>query len=505
MGNWYFLSIFLLYIYVRKLFFIIFALFCFSELFVSCSFFSFLEESHKLVFTLPEQEMCWQDGSGFELVRQLIIKEGGAVFGPSGLGFSVGSGVSGEFCFDRVSLGPGFSRGWPAGEIVAGEGATGVSADSVNDRLAYGPSCKSGKNLFSLKYWLVKVRGADFFYQFKIDASQKTFSLELPENKLFSVLAYPVFELETKTEEKNGEPFLDGEKEPDDAKETNGEKVLNGEKEPDDAKEPSGTKKEKRSKWARAAKEIEGFFYPAGCIYPYSENLSWLQGFSSTLLYDFYYHSKYSGNSGELSEDFANCFNWKKLCDELEKKALTVSNSQSEATDLPDKLTAPVFNPWLLDSTEILSSIENTSFSVNLLKVKKKKTFSRDDIVQGFLSELLKSGILSANIGEKENMAPAENSSALAENYSLLAAEEESKSEKNYYLLSPYFPENMNGSKTFERVFSSESYFLLFFESSAGGNPAFSEESLNLGLEAYRACVKIDSSGKGNFFCAGFL
>ena len=362
--------------------------------------------------------------------------------------------------------------------------------------------CQEGEwqKCFELKYWLVKVRGSDFSFQKKITEKQimagvNYFTLELPDSRLCSILAYPVFEIKK---------YLDNQEFADCGRQS---------------------VKNNRSIFSCQKQEIKGFFYPAGCIYPYSKNLTWLQGFSSSLLYDFYYHSKYSGNSGEISETFASCFNWKKLCEEVEKRDFLKKESGENSEQDP-------FNPWLLDRTEILSSIENSVFSVNLLKLSKTKNISREEILEELernLARLLcdfpkvekdfyRAGDeLNYQSGDNVDFPAGEGLAFLVGNELVYTAEEERAFQegdglsfsvkvpihKDFLLLSPYMPENIKSAESFERPRSSEFSFLFayttFSENISDGRGA------SLSLNFYRLFVKVDSQGMLSYYLTDFL
>ncbi|MCR5401512.1 MAG: hypothetical protein K6E78_07945 [Treponema sp.] len=361
-------------------------------------------------------------------------------------------------------------------------------------------ACQEGEwqKCFELKYWLVKVRGSDFSFQKKITEKQimagvNYFTLELPDFRLCSILAYPVFEIKK---------YLDNQKIADCGR----QRVKNN-----------------RSIVSCQKQEIKGFFYPAGCIYPYSKNLTWLQGFSSSLLYDFYYHSKYSGNSGELSEAFASCFNWKKLCEEVEKRDFLKKESGENSGQGP-------FNPWLLDRTEILSSIENSVFSVNLLKLSKSKIISRKEMNEALVKLLpgysavdkgfyttgksagLEVELLSPPGEEHINAEPVEiaNSqevellSSPGEGHIYQVREELSFFQEDYcLLLSPYMPENIKSAESFERPRPSEFSFLFAYPAVQESNLDGSRASLSLNF--YRLFVKVDSQGMLSYYLTDFL
>lgn len=86
------------------------------------------------------------------------------------------------------------------------------------------------------------------------------------------------------------------------------------------------------------------FFKSAGTIYPYSKSISWSGGYAASLY-------KTAGQA-------ADTFNWEKLMQTLDEKAL-----DEEA----------FYNPWLLDSQEILEGIAYHNFTAT--KLKQSQTF----------------------------------------------------------------------------------------------------------------------------------
>lgn len=98
-------------------------------------------------------------------------------------------------------------------------------------------------------------------------------------------------------------------------------------------------------------------YKPAGCIYPYQRRLSFLHGFSASVLSDFYTHTVSAGTSAHDSAEHAARFNWRKFIE-------TVQQRNSSAPDLLP------YNPWLLDKERILSGIESGTFSASYLGLK---------------------------------------------------------------------------------------------------------------------------------------
>ena len=78
------------------------------------------------------------------------------------------------------------------------------------------------------------------------------------------------------------------------------------------------------------------FFKPAGTIYPYSQKITWSGGYAA-----------------KLYSIIPDCeqFNWEKLLETLEQKQ-----------------TEPFYNPWLLDSQQVLEGIAYRNFTATKLK-----------------------------------------------------------------------------------------------------------------------------------------
>ena len=112
------------------------------------------------------------------------------------------------------------------------------------------------------------------------------------------------------------------------------------------------------------------FFKSAGTIYPYSKAISWSGGYAANLY-------KTAGQAA------AN-FNWEKLMQTLEEKAL-----DEEA----------FYNPWLLDTQEILEGIAYHNFTAT--KLKQSQTFCLE----------LDFEVLSSYVPENDFMHTAERSS----------------------------------------------------------------------------------------------
>lgn len=115
-----------------------------------------------------------------------------------------------------------------------------------------------------------------------------------------------------------------------------------------------------------AGKEAE-FFKPAGCIYPEQRSLSFLHGFSASVLDEFYSHAVLSGTSPEKAVSYARHFNWEKFISVIEQK----NNFPS-----PELL----YNPWLLEKSSVLEGIAAGSFSATYLVMKNVRSVSESEI-----------------------------------------------------------------------------------------------------------------------------
>lgn len=147
------------------------------------------------------------------------------------------------------------------------------------------------------------------------------------------------------------------------------------------------------------------FFYGAGGIYPYSavfENgsktveITWEQGFSATIM-DKVYISASNFYSYQECDSYLIRFNWKKMIDSIQKKMSDSFEDYSENINSPEKIEKLVFyNPWNLDSQELIKGITGNAFSATLLN--QKNCFS----VIGTKENQLKNEYLSPFIPENQ-------------------------------------------------------------------------------------------------------
>ena len=98
------------------------------------------------------------------------------------------------------------------------------------------------------------------------------------------------------------------------------------------------------------------FFMPCGTILPFCTELSWRNGFSAEILRRFYRSAEILGFDRTATLNHARRFNWEKLMQTL---------SQKEAA------SAQPYNPWLLDTDDILSAVCGGTFSASRLTQKK--------------------------------------------------------------------------------------------------------------------------------------
>lgn len=146
-----------------------------------------------------------------------------------------------------------------------------------------------------LEYWKIKYIYADYTEEILVPSNQKKIYLDVCNNTVISIIASPI---------------------------------------------------------TKIGSNVRDFLMPAGCIYPFQNKISWLHGFSATILSDFYIHSI---NAGTKINDILNCvnkFNWKKFIQVIEEKNFS---------------TSTFYNPWNLDRTTILNAISNGYFSSSYL------------------------------------------------------------------------------------------------------------------------------------------
>ncbi len=96
------------------------------------------------------------------------------------------------------------------------------------------------------------------------------------------------------------------------------------------------------------------FFKSAGTIYPYSNSIIWSGGYAAYLFNTAMNALSQNGYDNAFIQEYASSFNWEKLLQTLEEK------QQDQET---------FYNPWLLDTQEVLEGIAYHSFTATKLKL----------------------------------------------------------------------------------------------------------------------------------------
>lgn len=145
------------------------------------------------------------------------------------------------------------------------------------------------------------------------------------------------------------------------------------------------------------------FFKPAGYIYPWNNNeknlATWEQGFLADLMIKIIKDGRANSISPADTEFLISTYNWNKAQQIINKKLLE-SSEMIESNNSKK----PFYNPWLLDSSEILSGISSKEFKTALLNLKSCYTISQDTIFNNYESDdsKNKAALFSAFIPENE-------------------------------------------------------------------------------------------------------
>ena len=187
-----------------------------------------------------------------------------------------------------------------------------------------------------------------------------------------------------------------------------------------------------------AGKETE-FFKPAGCIYPEQRSLSFLHGFSASVLDEFYSHAVLSGTSPEKAVSYARRFNWEKFISVIEQK-----------NDFPSPEL--LYNAWLLEKSTVLEGIAAGSFSATYLVMKNVRSVCESEI----RTALQKKSLILEN---SFSVPPG----------------------ADFALFSKYFPFNITGGeKSFTVKYGVQEEFLCVFS----------------GIQTVRAFISVSKDGK---------
>lgn len=135
------------------------------------------------------------------------------------------------------------------------------------------------------------------------------------------------------------------------------------------------------------------YFYPAGFIYPFflnpkssSQLITWSQGYLANAMLTIIKSKDETGVSTEHMDKYISTFNWKKAQETIDKKIEKSISEDSETL---------FYNPWLIDTTQLLSNICYGNFkSSNLnitgcfgLKLKLLNINQQEEILSAFIPE----------------------------------------------------------------------------------------------------------------------
>lgn len=133
------------------------------------------------------------------------------------------------------------------------------------------------------------------------------------------------------------------------------------------------------------------FFMPAGTIYPceWEENstqkLTWEGGFTSFIFETLYNSKKTTGVTTEHMMNFLKRFNWQKM-------NKTICENHNKETD-------KFYNPWLIDTYQLLDNLSYGTFKPTFLNMKNVTALSFSK-----LEPYSHENLLSSYIPENENM-----------------------------------------------------------------------------------------------------
>ena len=118
------------------------------------------------------------------------------------------------------------------------------------------------------------------------------------------------------------------------------------------------------------------YFYPAGFVYPSSfdsktnSRIRWEEGYLADLIHKIIAGKTETGVSTSRLQKFMFSFNW--------KKAQETIDSRIESS-LSDSLTA-CYNPWQIDTANLLDNLCYGSFKVSLLNITSAFTYNLDTL-----------------------------------------------------------------------------------------------------------------------------
>ncbi len=125
------------------------------------------------------------------------------------------------------------------------------------------------------------------------------------------------------------------------------------------------------------------FFKSAGTIYPYSKSITWSGGYAANVYNTALDALEQSGYSKTFINEYASSFNWEKLLNTLEEKQQSVFSQIENQEEL-----SPFYNPWLLDTQEVLEGIAYRNFTATKLKLSQAICVELDfDVFSAYVPE----------------------------------------------------------------------------------------------------------------------
>lgn len=120
------------------------------------------------------------------------------------------------------------------------------------------------------------------------------------------------------------------------------------------------------------------YFHPAGFIYPYATNnckstISWNQGFLADIMLKILSSRNETSLSPEQINLAIGVFNWNKAQETIEKK---IQNSIADT----DTKQINFYNPWLIDSQQLLEGISYGSFKSTYLNITGCYSYKLEDL-----------------------------------------------------------------------------------------------------------------------------
>ena len=104
------------------------------------------------------------------------------------------------------------------------------------------------------------------------------------------------------------------------------------------------------------------YFKPAGYMYPFTQKISWEQGYLASLMQKLFCQGQEECLSPVELEYLISTFNWKKAQETIEKKLAVCTESSETSTS-----SQLFYDPWLIPETPILEGITARAFKASFL------------------------------------------------------------------------------------------------------------------------------------------